>query len=274
MIDTHAHIHDTLFDKDRGEVIVRAQKAGITKMITIGTNVSESGNALSLAKQYPDILYATVAVHPHEYSQLPSLEVQQQWMREIEIMAQEKEVKGIGECGLDYHTFENIKISSEQKQLQKKGFFQHIQLAEKIKKPLIIHARDSHEDVFEMISLYGKNIPCILLHCYQGDRDMTKKYIQSSLPIFFSFSGSVTYPVKKAVEKTKDDPREVIREIPLERILLETDCPYLSPQSQRGKRNEPTFIFETAACIAEQKNISLKKLEEVLEYTFYSLFEK
>jgi TatD DNase family protein len=274
MIDTHAHIHDALFDKDRGEVIVRAQKAGITKMITIGTSVSESRDALSLAKQYPDSLYATVAVHPHEYSKLPSLELQKQWMREIEIMAQEKEVRGIGECGLDYHTFENIEISPEQKQSQRKGFLQHIQLAEKINKPLIIHARDSYEDVFEMISLYGKNIPSILLHCYQGDREITKKCIQSSLPIFFSFSGSITYPVKKSLEKTKNDPREVIREIPLEKILLETDCPYLSPQSQRGKRNEPMFIFETATFIAQQKNISLEELEKVLEQTFHSLFEK
>ncbi|NCU41155.1 MAG: TatD family deoxyribonuclease [Candidatus Moranbacteria bacterium] len=274
MIDTHAHIHDALFDKDRREVIVRAQKAGITKMITIGTSVRESREALLLAKEYADILYATAAVHPCEYSKLPSLELQQQWMREVEIMAQEKEVKGIGECGLDYHTFENIEISAEQKQSQRKGFLQHIRLAEKVKKPLIIHARDSYEDVFEMVSLYGKNIPHILLHCYQGDREITKKYIQSSLPIFFSFSGSITYPVKKSIEKTKDDPREVMREIPLEKILLETDCPYLSPQSQRGKRNEPMFIFETVTFLAEQKKISLGKLEDILEYNFSSLFGK
>lgn len=274
MIDTHAHIHDALFDKDRREVIVRAQKEGITKMITIGTSVRESRDALLLAKQYTDILYAMVAVHPHEYSKLPSLEVRQQWMQEIEIMAQEKEIKGIGECGLDYHTFENREISLKQKQSQKEGFLQHIHLAEKVKKPLIIHARDSYEDIFEIISLYGKNIPHILLHCYQGDRETTKKFLEGISNIYFSFSGSITYPVKKYIEKTKDDPREVIREIPLERILLETDCPYLAPQSQRGKRNEPMFIFETARFLAEQKNISLKKLEDTLEYNFSSLFGK
>ncbi|NCU42476.1 MAG: TatD family deoxyribonuclease, partial [Candidatus Moranbacteria bacterium] len=250
MIDTHAHIHDALFDKDRREVIVRAQRAGITKMITIGTSVRESRDALLLAKQYADILYATVAVHPHEYSKLPSLELQNQWMQEIEMMAQEEIVRGIGECGLDYHSFGQITITNEQKEAQKRGFIDHIRLAEKVKKPLIIHARDSYEDVFEMVSFYGKNIPHILLHCYQGDREITKKFLEGISNIFFSFSGSITYLVKKSIGKTKNDPREVIREIPLERILLETDCPYLSPQSQRGKRNEPMFIFETARFLA------------------------
>lgn len=312
MIDAHAHIHDAKFDIDREEMIARAREAGVRHIVTIGTSVEDSRRAIDLARRFPDMLRASVAVHPHEYSKLPSEEIRREWMEELEVLAREDIVAAIGECGLDYHAFGGEEVSSEQRSVQREGFLEHIRLAERIGKPLVIHARESYEDVLEALKdtdngqwktdnvsltmeqegrirqnlfpLQGRGIPFIILHCYQGDAEVTQRFLELSdemagkknsrinSRILFSFAGNVTYPVKKAIRGTKDDIEEVVRRIPIDRILVETDCPYLAPQSRRNERNEPAFVEETAQKIAEIQGVSMEEVERGVEENFKNVF--
>jgi len=272
MIDAHAHIHDPKFDADREAVLVRAKQLGIEHILTIGTSIEESYDAIKIAKEHPGYIFATVAVHPHEYTKLPSQNVRNAWKKELEVLAQEKIVVAVGECGLDYHAFGGFEVSEEQKSAQKEGFLDHLHLAKKVQKPLVIHARESYKDVFEIIQEYRDAIPFFILHCYQGDREITKQFLHLSKNIFFSFAGNITYPVKKSLEGSKNDPREVLQIIPLERILVETDCPYLAPQSQRGKRNEPTYVFETAEFIAKTKKESKERVMHMFKENTQCVF--
>lgn len=271
MIDAHAHIHDPQFDADRDEVIHRAFLSGVKKIITVGTSVAESLDALSLAKKY-DRMFVSVAVHPHEYSKCPSVEVMERWMKEMGEMMSDPKVVAIGECGLDYHAFDGVAVSDAQKESQKSGFREHLELARRVGKPVVIHARESYGDALEMIREYAATLPAVVLHCYQGDAGVTQEFLDIGEKIFFSFAGSVTYPVKKALLGTKDDVYESTKLIPLERILTETDCPYLAPQKHRGTRNEPAYVTEVAQKIGEIKNVSLEEVERATEENARQVF--
>lgn len=262
MIDSHAHIHDPQFDTDREDVLKRAREAGVTQILTIGTSVIESQQALELSKQYPDILRATASVHPHEYSKLPDEATRLDWKKNISQLAEDDFVVGIGECGLDYHTFGSLPVTEEQKNSQRLGFLDHIDIAIARQKPLIVHARESYEDVYEILKDRIDRFSFVILHCYQGDTEVTKKFLELSSKILFSFAGNVTYPVKKKLLGSKDDIRETLKKIPVERMLIETDCPYLAPQTYRGKRNESSFIGGTAQFLAQEKGL------EYEEYSF------
>jgi len=276
MIDSHAHIHDPKFDADREAVLVRAREVGVEKILTIGTSVKESRDAVEITKQYPDMMRATVAVHPHEYSKLPDESTQREWKSAIAEMAREISVVGIGECGLDFHAFGGVEVTEEQRTCQRAGFLDHIQIAQEVKKPIVIHARESYEDVKCQIENINKTerekIPWIILHCYQGDVGVTKQFLELSKNIVFSFAGNVTYPVKKPVVGTIDDPREVLATIPLERMLVETDCPYLAPQIYRGKRNEPAYVVETARFIADTRGVSLDTFDHIITRNTKNIF--
>ena len=259
MIDSHAHIHDPLFDTDREGVLERARVAGVTNILTIGTSVRESYEALELAKQYPDIIRATVAVHPYEYSGLPDENIRLEWKQEISALSQDSCVVGIGECGLDYHAFGEIPITQKQRDAQKQGFLDHIEIAISVQKPLIVHARESYDDVCEILGGHIQKLPSVVLHCYQGDAEITKQFLELSENILFSFAGNCTYPIAKKKQGTKDDIRKSIAIIPVERMLIETDCPYLAPQKYRGNRNEPSYVAETARFLAQEKNFEYEK---------------
>jgi len=263
MIDSHAHIHDPQFDTDREDVLKRAREAGVAQILTIGTSVTESRQALELSKQYPGILRATVAVHPHEYSKLPDEITRLNWKKSISQLAKDDFVVGIGECGLDYHTFGEIPITEEQKNNQKLGFLDHIEIAIATKKPLIIHARESYEDVYGILKEYIDQLFFVILHCYQGDIGVTKQFLDLSKRLHFSFAGNCTYPVKKHLQGSKDDICETLKEIPVERMLVETDCPYLSPQKYRGKRNESSFIGETTQFLAQEKGLEYEEFSSL-----------
>jgi TatD DNase family protein len=266
MIDTHAHIHDSQFDGDRDEVIRRAFASGVKRIITVGTSVSESVDALAVAKKYEHV-FAMVAIHPHEFNRkglgMKNKESGREMMREIEILARDEKVVAIGECGLDYHVFDGVPVTEEQKEVQKSGFREHLELAVRIEKPIVIHARESYGDVLEMLREYVTMLPAVILHCYQGDLDMTRKFLDLDERITFSFAGNITYPVKKALMGTKDDICESIKIISLDRILTETDCPYLAPQKFRGTRNEPAYVAEVARKIADVKGVSLEEVGRV-----------
>ncbi len=264
MIDTHAHIHDPQFDADRKATLQRAWDAGVEKLITVGTSVSESRDALACAQRY-DSIFVAVAIHPHEYSKFPSVGTMQEWMGEIGKLSNDPKVVAIGECGLDYHAFGGVAVTEEQKEIQKSGFREHLELARRVGKPIVIHARESYGDVLEIIRDSVATIPAVILHCYQGDLDMTWKFLDLDERIAFSFAGNITYPVKKSFAGTKGDIQESIRVIPLDRILTETDCPYLTPQTFRGTRNEPSYVAEVVRKIAELKNVSFEEVERVTE---------
>jgi len=271
MIDTHAHIHDEQFDADREVMFRRAKESGVSKIITIGTNIAESRAAIELSRKYENV-FATVAVHPEEYSKLPDENTRKSWMHELSNFAEEEKVVAIGECGLDYFAFGGILMTSEQKHIQQEGFRDHARLAKNMGKPLVIHARESLGDILEILCEFITDIPAVVLHCYQGDAAITRRLLDLDDRIFFSFAGNITYPVKKVFQGTQNDPSEVLRMIPLDRMFTETDCPYLAPQKYRGTRNEPAYVVEVARKIAEVKGVSFEEVERTTEENAMRVF--
>lgn len=270
MIDTHAHIHDLAFDADREVMFRRARERGVSRIITVGTSVRESIAAIEIAKKYENV-FATVAVHPHEFSRkelgMKNEESGREMMREIQrLLAENREkIVAIGECGLDYHAFDGVAVTEAQKVFQKEGFLAHIEIARESSLPIVIHCRDAYEEMFEILKAKSQELPACILHCYQGNLEMTRKFLDLDRRVMFSFAGNITYPVKKALAGTKDDIRESITIIPLDRILTETDCPYLAPQAYRGTRNEPAYVVEVARKIAEVKEVSFEEVERATE---------
>ena len=264
MIDAHSHIHDASFDGDREETVRRALESGVERIVTVGTNVSESASALRTARKY-ECVFATVSIHPEEYSVLPDADTRREWMERIGEMAMDPKTVAIGECGLDYHAFGGIAVTGEQKAAQKEGFLDHLKLAERVGKPIVIHARDSYEDVLDIVQGFVSKVSCIVLHCYQGNVEVTKNFLDLGDRVLFSFAGNITYPIRKQIVGTGDDIRESIRIIPTNRILGETDCPYLAPQKFRGSRNEPAYVAEVIRKIAEVKELSFEEAERAIE---------
>ncbi|MBP9751413.1 MAG: TatD family hydrolase [Candidatus Moranbacteria bacterium] len=305
MIDIHTHLHFKDYDADRDAVIARAREAGVEKMILVGTDLESSRTAIALSEKH-DFLFASVGIHPHFFnevekefpisnfqfpnkSQFPISKFQTE-IKGITELAKHPKVVAIGECGLDYfvrneqgatNNEQGGAISNQQKKIQEEGFLAQMEIAKELGLPLIIHTRpsvgtmDAYEDVFEILKNHLSLIPhpasAFILHCYQGDTEITKKLL--GLPnAHFSFAGSVTYPVKKSLIGTKDDSSEVVKLVPMERIFVETDCPYLAPQPMRGSRNEPAYVTMTAERMAETKGTDVKELESTINRVFSRVF--
>ncbi len=302
MIDIHTHLHFKDYDADRDAVIVRAREAGVEKMILVGTDIETSRAAVELAEQY-EFLFASVGVHPHEFNedgfwkleagmgtkiQDSSIEIPSstkgkisEMMRSLKEIGQSSDkIVAIGECGLDYFSrSQQSIINSQQKTIQREGFLAQMEIARELGLPVIIHTRpsagtmDAYEDIFRILSDSKFKIQNskFVLHCYQGDTEVTRKFL--GLPkVYFSFAGSITYPVKKALVGTEDDPTEALKMIPMERIFVETDCPYLAPQPMRGSRNEPAYVAMTAERMAETRGIDARELESSMERGFSMVF--
>lgn len=297
MLDIHAHLFWKSYDADRDAVISRARAAGVTKMICVGTEPEDNPQAIAVAEQYEGV-YASVGIHPHYFNENIFLchsreggnpgnkEDSGSWVKpgmteldglinNLRELAKHKKVVAIGECGLDYYSHDKKKvITDEQKALQKEGFLAQLELARELELPIIIHTRpsvgtmDAYDAVFEILKSKiparpagGINLKSAVLHCFVGDTEITKKFLE--LPkVYFSFTGNVTYPVKKALLGTKNDLTETVKLVPLERIFTETDCPFLAPQGKRGERNEPAFVVETAQFLATLKRISVDELNQ------------
>lgn len=294
MHDIHTHLYWESYDVDRDAVMARAHEAGVDRMFTIGCTVEESRQCVALAEQYPEI-YASVGIHPHEMNHLvenPKPKVQmpnktqspkdqiQEWITDLRILAKHEKVIAIGECGLDYFAHDATKkITDEQKAIQKEGFLAQIKLARELTLPVIVHCRpsfgtqDAYEDLIRI--LQDSNIKNqeskFVLHCYMGDTEVTKKFL--TLPnVYFSFTGNITYPVKKAVVGTKDDLTETVRMIPLERMFAETDCPFLAPQAHRGERNEPAYVKDVVAQIALLQDADVEAVQAVFGRSVQAVF--
>jgi TatD DNase family protein len=312
MLDIHAHLHDIAFDADRDAVVARALDTGVTKIITIGTDVMESRKAVACAEKHENV-FASVGIHPNSFhemkkefsifdfqfsikSQFLNLKIQKNHIEQLKELAKHEKVVAIGECGLDYFVREEqgrvrtadappaggtTAVSEEQRALQKAGFLVQIELGQELNLPLIIHCRpskgtmDAYEDLFSILSNQNSRFQIpdskFILHCYMGDTEVTRKFLE--LPnVYFSFTGNITYPVKKVFAGTKNDLTETVRLIPIERILAETDCPYLAPVPHRGKRNEPAFVTEVVAKIAETKGISRETVEQMISASAKMIF--
>ena len=255
LIDTHCHLDSKDFDKDREEVIKRARKVGVQKMINVGCDIEQSKNSIALAEKY-DFIYAAVGLHPHEVVQLQLFEddADNFIFMELEKLAEHPKVMAIGECGLEYFRIRanELEVKNKQEHLFKK----QIELSIKVSKPLIIHCRNIHEDVINILDSYSISNnpkPYGIIHFFSGSLEQAEKYLE--LGFMLSFAGPITF--------TQEYDR-VIQMVPFNKILIETDAPFATPIPYRGKRNEPAYVIEIAKKIAEIKNMSF---EEVAKQT-------
>ena len=251
LIDTHAHLEMREFSDDRDDVIQRAREAGVEYIVTIGTTVESSRDAVMLADKY-DFIYAAVGIHPHEVKDIlhPAYEI-------LRHFAQHKKVVAYGEVGLDYHYEHSPRTD------QKRKFRDMLREARELGLPVIIHDRDAHEDTLQILSEEWSPDLGGVMHCFSGDLEMANKVIEMGLSI--SVAGPVTFPKAESL-------REVVRQIPIEHLLIETDSPYLAPQAVRGKRNEPAYVRHTAAAIAAIKGLSFDDVARITSFNAMQLF--
>jgi TatD DNase family protein len=252
-IDSHSHLDVPQFDADRAEVIDRARGAGIDTMLEIcGSDVAKGSLdiGIKLAEEYP-FIYAAVGVHPHEASLYDEALEQ----KLIEMTGHEK-VVGWGEIGLDYY------YDNSPRDLQRNIFRRQLELGRRCNLPIIIHTRDAEDDTIAILKDAPPGISGVI-HCFTGTQNLAETAIR--LGFYISFSGVLTF-------KTAGDLREVARNTPLDKLLIETDCPYLAPVPHRGKRNEPAFVKDTAAKLAEIKGASIEEIARITSANFKRLF--
>ncbi len=241
LIDTHAHLDFPRFDKDRNEVIARAWDSGISYIVNVGADLASSRRSIELAQEYP-FIFATVGVHPHDASEL-----NQELLDEIKEMASDEKVVAIGEIGLDYH------YDNSPREIQKKAFKKQLQLAKELGLPVVVHSREADKDTLEILRADFDTNNGGIMHCFGSGLEMAHQCL--GMGMYLAFGGVSTF-------KNAGDLREVIMEVPLEKILIETDSPYLTPEPLRGKRNEPKFVRFVAEKIAEIKGIGLIEVAE------------
>jgi TatD DNase family protein len=258
LIDSHAHLDTPAFDADRDEVIARAQAAGVELFLEIaGSDVAEGSLAkgIALAEQH-EFIYAAVGLHPHEASIYDEALEQQ-----LLLLMQHPKVIGWGEIGLDYY------YDHSPREVQRQVFRRQLELARHAHKPVIIHTRDAEDETIQMLREtwfeHGGSAFGGIIHCFTGTQKLADAAL--AMGIHLSFSGVVTF-------KNADELRAVAESVPLDKLLVETDCPYLAPVPYRGKRNEPAFVKETAAFLANLRAISFEEMAELTSTNFKRLF--
>ena len=237
LFDTHAHLHVPEFDADRAEMMARARQAGVTRMLTIGTEIPTSRAAVALAESEPDV-WASVGVHPHD-----AAEADADVLTEIERLAGGPRVVAVGEIGLDF--FRDL----SPREAQERVFRHCIGLARRVRKPVVVHCRDAHAEVLAILAEERVSEAGGIMHCFSGDVAIARRCLD--LGLLISLAGPVTYPNARALP-------EVARFVPADRLVIETDCPFLPPQGYRGKRNEPAYLALTAARVAELRGEPLE----------------
>ncbi len=266
MIDSHCHLNFHAFSKDVDEVIKKAQDAGISKIINTGTKLDSSAHAVQLAEQY-DNLYAIVGVHPHHADKI---EEEQDWVDKLKQMTKNPKVVGIGEIGMDYFSYHSNGIVEPK--LQKRVFEQQIMLAHQTGLPLQIHNRQAGDDVIEILRTHKNYLQTIpgVFHCFAGSMEVLKKALD--LGFFIGFDGNLTYPGLAPGETTALP--DIAKYVPLERILCETDSPYLTPVPHRGQRNEPQYVILVGHKIADLKQIPYQLVMEQTMKNTYTVFKR
>jgi len=240
IIDTHAHLDDEQFKDDTEEVIKRAFGAGICCIINSACNIKTTQAAVDLSEKWENI-YATAGIHPHD-----SCEVGSEYLEKLREYLKHPKVVALGEIGLDYYR------DISPRDIQKKVFIEQLELAVEVKVPVVMHVRDAYSDILDIIKKYSDFIPVKVLHCYSGSAEMLKDLL--AMGCYISVGGPVTYKNSKKLP-------EVIKSVPIDRLMVETDCPYLSPEPNRGKRNEPSYITSTVEKIAQIRNEDVSYIE-------------
>ncbi len=265
MIDTHTHLDFKEFDRDREETIKRFFDLGGEKLVNVGCNLASSEQSAELADKHENI-FASIGIHPHDAENFTELV-----LRKLEDLAAHKKVIAVGEIGLDF--FRNF----SPRETQTKAFKAQLELAEKYKKPVIIHCREAYVDLLEILKSYKISGWRGVTHCFLGSWPIAEQLL--SLGFYLGFTGAITYPKKRFLKDSlgmnfnlEPEIFKVIKNAPLDRILIETDCPFLAPAPLRGKRNEPGFIKYVAEKIADLKNISVEKIEKATSENARKLF--
>jgi len=251
LFDTHAHLHCPEFAGDLDAVLERARAAGVRRILTIGTDVATSRAAAAMAASAPDV-WAAVGIHPHE-----AADADDAALAEIERLAGSARVVAIGETGLDF--FRNL----SPRDAQARAFRAQLALARRAGKPVLVHCRDAHEETLSLLAAEGTRERGGIMHCFSGDLAIARRCLD--LGLLISLAGPVTYPKPGALP-------EVARMIPSDRLVVETDCPYLPPQPYRGKRNEPAYVAITAARVAELRGEPLTDLAARMSENARALF--
>jgi TatD DNase family protein len=251
LVDTHAHLDFSQFDKDRDQVISRAADEGITRIVTVGFDLDSSRQTVALTSSYGN-LWACVGIHPHEASRATS-----EVLNSLRNLSKHHKVVAIGETGLDYYR------DRSPRDVQRRVFRKELDLAAEVGKPVVIHDRAAHEDIIHIIRTWAEDIassngklqpPLGVVHCYSGDLIMANELFD--LGFYISIAGPVTYPKATHLQ-------ELVSRLPLDRLLIETDCPFLSPHPHRGKRNEPANVKLIAQKISEIRNMPLEKISQM-----------
>lgn len=242
LFDTHAHLNAEEYKEDLDEVISRALEAGVTNMVVVGFDRPTIEKAIELVDRY-DFLYASVGWHP-----VDAIDMTEEDLVWIEELAAHQKVVALGEMGLDYHW------DKSPKEIQKVVFRKQIQLARKVHLPIIIHNREATADIIEILKEEKADEVGGIMHCFSGSPETARECV--NMNFYISLGGPVTF-------KNAKRPKEVAAEIPLDKLLIETDCPYLTPHPFRGKRNEPSYVKLVAEQIAEIKGITYEEVAEV-----------
>ena len=252
LIDTHAHLDDARFDGDRDAMIARAREAGVGHLVTIGCDLTTSRAAVELADRYP-FVYATVGVHPHEAKQIGD-----SWYDDLRRLAQHKKVVAYGEIGLDYH------YNHSPPKLQRERFREQITLARDLRLPIVVHTREAQDDTITVLKEENAADVGGVFHCFSGDARLAKDALD--LGFLLSFSGVITFQNATML-------RDIVKTVPMDRILVETDSPYLTPAPHRGKRNEPAYVRLVAEKIAAIQGMTTDQVAELTSQNARRVFK-
>lgn len=239
LVDSHAHIDMRQYSRDRDQVVQRARDAGVAALVDIGCDLRSSQAAVELAQRYPEV-YASVGFHPHSASTLNARN-----LRELKELAQHPKVVAIGETGLDFYR----NLSPREGQI--KAFRSQLRLARELGLPVVVHCRQAGDEVFSIINAWVAETGDVpetrgVIHCFSGEVDIALRYID--MGFYISFAGPVTY--------TNSSSADIARHLPLDKIVIETDCPFLTPHPHRGERNEPSYVSYVAHKIGELKGLT------------------
>ncbi len=252
LIDTHAHL---TFDELTGQldaVLDRSAAAGVRRWITVGTDVADNEKVLGLIHKYEHI-YGALGYHPHDAKEISDADMQL-----LAKQLQHVKVLAVGECGLDYH------YMYSPAKTQQRIFRAHLDIAADLQKPVVIHTREAFEESMAILDEYAGRLKNVVIHCYGGDAEQTRRVLDAGY--YISFTGTVTF-------KRSDELRDVAKTIPLERLMIETDCPYISPHPKRGVRpNEPALLIHTAQCLADVHGMELEAFAEIITQTSETFF--
>lgn len=256
LVDSHCHLNFPEFASDLGDVLDRAMENGVGMVLTVNTKLEQAKDLQIIADQYPQV-FCSVGVHPHDAANYVNGYNGDTLYNQIKVLAQHPKVVAIGETGLDYY------YNNSPRENQISSFQDHIRASIDLTLPLIIHTRDADEDTITCLKEIGENKAKGVFHCFSGSADLAHKALD--LGFYISFSGILTF-------KNAESLRQIAQEVPLDRILVETDAPFLAPIPHRGKRNEPAFTRYTAELLANIKGLSYSAIETATTNNFFTLF--